>query len=353
MKNDKKASIKKAVSFLVVCGLCFLFSGFALAKMSDEEARAFLESLAEPSKEKKVFYRWQSEQIKKNLLKAGEMTPQLYEHFMGKTNDLWAGAGLYVAEDMLSSANYGTDIIQVELEPGYRYLNLLDEKVKEKLKSAGLSINDVYRLNPRVAVTDIKTGDPYWVLKGQEGVRFKEVSLREMSLKDLYKFYSKSKIERLIREEVLRRAKKDLFSVVGSEFIDMGFLREKYSESSIRVAVSNRISSLNSLNEIHDLFSFGNQYIGVEERKELLRKAVSLLKDFEDAIGLIVAVNLPAVELAERKLVVNKILELDEKQGLKILPIVFSSAGAEEMKIEFNNKTKTRVNCLKRQFSEL
>ena len=47
---------------MLLCFLSLLFISSALAEMSDKEKREFIESLAEPSKEKRVFYRWQSSQ---------------------------------------------------------------------------------------------------------------------------------------------------------------------------------------------------------------------------------------------------------------------------------------------------
>ena len=111
---------------LSLCLVLFAVSSLGSAQMSDEEARAFLENLAKPSTEKRVFYRWQSEEAAENLLEAGEMTPKLYKHYMS-FQDSFAGTGMYVAEDVVSSIDYGGHIIQVELEPGYKYLNLLDK----------------------------------------------------------------------------------------------------------------------------------------------------------------------------------------------------------------------------------
>ena len=154
------------------CEEVFTGSNSSALAMSDREKREFIENLVKPFKEKRVFYRWQPKRISKKLIKAGEMTPQLYKHFISK-NDSYAGGGLYVSEDITSSMIYGNSFIQVEVEPGYRYLDLLDIKIQEKLKAAGITNRDIYRLNPGVAVKDIKERYPYWVLKGQEGVRFK------------------------------------------------------------------------------------------------------------------------------------------------------------------------------------
>ena len=122
--------------FLRLCLVCLLanslFINPALARLprlSDKEKREFIESLAEPSKEKKVFYRWQSEAAGKNLIKAEEMTPKLYDYFM--KHDGISGAGLYIAEDITSSSRFGNTLIQVEVEPGYKFLDLADPHINK------------------------------------------------------------------------------------------------------------------------------------------------------------------------------------------------------------------------------
>ena len=125
--------VKKSL-FFFCCSLCLFFSGYTLAEISDHEKREYIESLAKPSKEKKVFYRWQSEQSRKILIEEGEMTPKLYNYFMD-VSDGYGGSGLYVSEDLTSSSGAGGTLIQVEIEPGHKYLDLDDPEIRKKINS--------------------------------------------------------------------------------------------------------------------------------------------------------------------------------------------------------------------------
>ena len=256
--------------------------------IEETRQRNFLENLTVTSTKKKVFYRWSSEESKDTLFKAGEMNPKLYEYFMS-TDDLYGGGGFYVAEDMVSSSDFDTSIIQVEVEPGYKYLNLLDKNIQKKLREVGITNEDVYRLNPKVAVTDIIENKPYWVLKKMEGIRFKQFSPRGRSLDILGKAYIKlfkkseslydgsiypSSLKHSIIKEVLIRAKKDLLSVVGSPFIDI--LETKYSKRFIQNVVDSHIHSLESLDQISKLLKYAGEYLNQDKKETLINKAKTL-----------------------------------------------------------------------------
>ena len=201
-----------------------LFSGSLSAELSDEAKREFMEKSARPQG-RGIFYRWQSEERMRVLLRTGEMTPDLYEHYMSK-QDPWGGAGFYVSRDMASSSEYGTTLIQVELEPGYKYLDLSDPAVKNELSAKNISVEDAFRLNPEVAVTDIKDGKDWLVLKFREGMKFKPFSGRGLDLKDLeraYKDLADQPLQKLfwtdaVREDVLKRADRDI-SVLGGPLV--------------------------------------------------------------------------------------------------------------------------------------
>ena len=160
-----------------------LFSSFAFANMSDSEKRNFIESLAKPSAETKTFYRWQSKDTREQLLSAGQMTPALYEYYVGngpeKGNWHLAGQGLYVSEDTHSSSNYGETVIKVEVEKGYPFIDLNEANIKARLQEKGITIEEAYRLKPRVAVKDIER-DNWWCLKKREGIRFKPFVNQEL-----------------------------------------------------------------------------------------------------------------------------------------------------------------------------
>ena len=152
----EKASVKK---FFYKCFLCLLFfsaSTFAV-ELSDDEKRAFIESLATPSSETRVFYRWQPEDIKEKLLEAGEMTEELYNYYMGRETGMEifnSGRGFYVAEDMFSSSIFNETIMKVRVNRGYPFIDLDDARVQKQLQDKDISLQEVYLLNPRVAVRD-------------------------------------------------------------------------------------------------------------------------------------------------------------------------------------------------------
>ena len=262
--------------------LLLFLTAFILMSMTEDEKRKFIENLAETSTQKKVFYRWQSQKVHDNLLRVGEMTPKLYRHFMDM-NDPWAGAGLYVAEDVLSSRQFGNSLVQVEIEPGYKYLNLLDNSVQQKLESVGLTNEDVYRLNPKIAVTDIKENQPYWVLKGQKGIKFKPFSPRFIpfnQLAQLYHFRKPRPLDTTILTEVYRRAKKDLPSVVASKFIHI--LEKKHGRRAIQKAVDDRFRALKNIDDSMALFRHAKNYINLDE---VIRQSIPLIRSSQDGIN--------------------------------------------------------------------
>lgn len=341
--------MKKTISFFWLCFLYPLFISPVLAEMSDQEKREFIESLAEPSKEKRVFYRWQTEARQKQLLEAGEMTPEIYERAMA-IDDVFAGSGIYVAGDPISSSNYGNTIIQVELEPGYKYLNLLDGKVQKKLRSVGLTEEDVYRLNPRVAVSDIKERRrSWWVLKAQEGVKFKAFSPKRLSLFELSALHSLNKSSSLnasILREVLKRAKRDLSSVVGSPFIDI--LKKKYNTQSIVRRSGFFIDWEENGVEFLDM---AKRYLKPEEIRTIVRKSISLMNSAGDGWVFLYYVR-DYLEPADKKQVINRMLELNEELGLKYLKELLTGEEYQEARTEFENYKKAKIRCLRKWLAE-
>ena len=224
----------------------FIDPAFArLPTLSDQEKRDFLESLAEPSKEKKVFYRWQFETSRRNLLEAGEMTSQLYEYFMNRKNNT-AGGGLYIAEDISSSSSAGTTLIQVEVGPDYKFLDLFDTTVLRKLKEKNITIRDVYRLDPKVAVKD-RASKTWWALKGQGDIKFKPFNSQKIDMDTLTTNYDKIKGEAqreffksAISKDILRRAKKDSL-VFESSFVKI--VEEAYGRKYVEKRIRNHIAS--------------------------------------------------------------------------------------------------------------
>ena len=269
---------------IVFFWLCLLFSGFAFSEISDQEKRDFIESLAEPLKEKKVFYRWQSETAYQNLLEAGEMTPNLHRYFMemdwergirrGRPTRIYAGPGMYISEEAYLSQGYGDTLIQVEVEPGYKFLDVSDESIVRTLNAKGISLEDVHLLNPNVAVKDVSENQA-WTLKAREGVKFKPFSSKDMSLKKLEKLYKtlseKPFFVDLVKKDILRRPEQE---VMGSWFINI--LTEKRGKQYIRNAVNRHKDSLENIDEINGWFKYAGQYLNKETKNSLIDRALQL-----------------------------------------------------------------------------
>ena len=273
--------MKKMIPFFSFCFLCLLFIGSTFAEMSDKEKAEFIESLAEPLKEKKVFYRWQSEKARQNLIETGEMTPEIYENFMAHRGAL--GGGLYVAEDMASSSTFGDTIMQVEIEPGYKFLDLMDPNIQEKLREKGIFMDEINHIfNPKVAVKDTR-GSGWWVLKAKKRVKFKPFSSQEISLSVLSEAYEKIEREKQkaffkssVREDVLSRAETNSF-VLESPFVEI--LEEEQGHNYVKDAVNRHITSrppIRTAGEGMEIFLHAGKYLSEHERTKIKRKITNL-----------------------------------------------------------------------------
>ena len=142
-----------------------------------------------------------------------------------------AGEGIYVSVDLHSSAILGDTLVQVEVDPGYKYLDLADKRVLEKLRAKGISYKDIRTLDPQVAIRDVREGfKSWWVLKTGKGVKVKPFSSQKIPLEVLERSYFKMEainddyenkqksFLRIIRKDIQSRAKKD-FSVLKSPLV--------------------------------------------------------------------------------------------------------------------------------------
>ena len=265
--------IKIILSLFWLCFSCLLFNNPIIAEeMLDAEKITFIESLAEPLKERKVFYRWQSETARHNLLEAGEMTPQLHTYFMKHTEGTAQGAGFYVAEDLSSSSRFGETLIQVEIEPGYKFLDLTDPNIQKQLQMTGITNKDIYhRLNPGVAIR-INRETSWWVLKKQEGIKFKPFSSREMSLDALEKYSSlkgeqKELVKDSIKENILSRAAKDA-DVFRSPVVEI--VEEARGREHVEDMVNRYSRHSKTLEESIKWFKHAGQYLSEPNKKRIL-----------------------------------------------------------------------------------
>ena len=129
-------------TFFILFYALILLGDSALAEMSDSEKRAFIESLAVPSTEKRVFYRWQSKERQDALLDADNprKIKQTFETAMNTPlNERYGGSGVYIFEkpDHELATHFGNHIIQIEVEKGYPFLDLGNPGIRKVLEKKG------------------------------------------------------------------------------------------------------------------------------------------------------------------------------------------------------------------------
>lgn len=242
-------------------------------ELSDKEKREFIESLAKPIGEEQVFYHWVNNQRDyETLIKAGEMTPKLYELTMRRyksyTSDR-SEAGLYVSKDPVSSEAFGEIIIQVRIDPNYKYLDTNNPHILKSLREKGINIYDVYALNPRIMLRD-GTGGTWYVLKGQEGIKFEPFSIKDVSLKDI-------SLEEL--GEIYRRKKERNTNRLFQQIFNNSSIREterEYGRGYLRKKIRTYISRITSIKEVNSALEFSDRYLTEKEIRDLIEKAKSL-----------------------------------------------------------------------------
>ena len=188
--------------------------GFAL---SPDEQRVFLEKMATPLNEDKIFYRWQSRASGDTLIRSGSLDQKLFDYYMrmtGSSSDFAAGRGVYISENAHSSSQFvrGEDsgsIIEVRLAKGTKTLDLTNDRVKTALEQAGMQASDVYSLNPKVAVK-YDGSNQWWVVKQPEGVTFAPFEGAHLTPEELFTDYKRlngPKAKDIYRVAVVKTAK--------------------------------------------------------------------------------------------------------------------------------------------------
>ena len=335
--------MKKMIPFFSFCFLCLLFIGSTFAEMSDKEKVEFIESLAEPSKEKKVFYRWQSETARQNLIETGEMTPELHTYFMKQINN-YSGAGFYISEDMASSSSFGDTLMQVEIEPGYKLLDLMDPKIQKKLKENGISNDEIFHIfHLKVGVKDTRESG-WWVLKAKEGVKFKPFSSQATGLSTLSEAYEKIEKEKQkaffkssVKEDILKRAETNSF-VLESPFVEI--LEEEHGHKYVKDAVNRHMASrppIRTAGEGMEIFLHAGKYLSKHERTKIRGKITTLpIENAEVGVRILQKIG-PHLSEKNQTKIANKIAKLPiqtVEEGIEILSLedqYFS--GAEKAKI--------------------
>ena len=276
-----------------------------IAELSDDEKRAYLESLAEPSKEKLVFYRWQKAEVTKELLEAGKMTEYFQKNlYHGNTDSMNnSGAGLYVAEDMIGTSNYGSTIIQVEVKQGYKFLDLSSKIVRWKLKAKGISFEDVRTLNLQVAVRDVnkefkdfRKNSRWWALKAEKGVKITPVSAREVPLQVLIKSYDHLKtnykeeynrqFKDSVKEGIITQLEEGNNLVLRSSLVEI--VEEARGRSYVEQALKRYIDSIDTIDEVAYIFRHSKQYLSELDKQRIVDIAKKIPpKHWQDTIHLL------------------------------------------------------------------
>ena len=239
---------------------------------TDEEKIKMIRSVAKTYDEPQVFYRWQSEDSKKGLLKAGQMTPQLHQYFNSPKRE----GGLFVSENIYSSALFnphanfikgGTTLVQVEVEKGVKYIDLEAIGKLQEMKVSQDFLRDLFHLDHGLIVpdlNDVPVGVPHWNIKLKEGVRFKPFDVHSVPLEDLNKIEWRKTAEdhEALKKEMRKRIQKE-----GHSYFDFPF---SVTEADFKDIDSIRLNSL-SFEKGNELLEEINSHLNLS--KEIREKA--------------------------------------------------------------------------------
>lgn len=283
----------------IVCFFYLLFNSFVFAELSDQQKRDIIGSLAKPSKERRVFYRWHTKSSNKKLITAGEMTTIEIHKFLRKGGH----KGLYVSEDIGSSSAYGNHLMQMVVEKGYEFFYMRDQKVWIQLRERGISQSDVYRLGYWLAVPDFLfnfDNNSWWNLKSGEGVKFEPFSSDEISLHELERAYERLEetapknysgffrffdrpfnlsekrnyFRDIIREDILNRAAESA-AIYRGPFVNI--VEEEYGKEYVTDKVSHYSQNIVNLEEVAKWFKYAGGYLSEKDKRRVVERAKQLL----------------------------------------------------------------------------
>ena len=280
----------KAILFF---GLCLFLNHSALAELSHSQKREFVEQLAQPFSEKKVFYSWVPETSWETLIEAGEWTPELYEHYMYISRDHSVGSGFYVSEHINEgyTPDSGKALMQIEVGPDdlgdsdYRYLNPFQREIRKALRERNIGIQELlnFRFNSQIAIKYSLTKDR-WVLKGRKGVRFKPFSSEDMSLDILEQNYRKLHHNRqvffrtAIRADILNRQQRGDPAILSSPFIEI--IKEAHGGNYVSAALYDVINSpdfrIETMRDAIRWLENAGSYLSVQDKRKLAKAATGL-----------------------------------------------------------------------------
>lgn len=304
---EKKYFQNKAILFF---SLCWFLPHSVLAEPSDPQQMEFVEQLAQPFSEKKVFYKWVSEKSWKMLIEAGEWTPELYEHYMDISRGHPFGPGFYVSE-YISSTDYTSNsrnaLIQIEVEPNdlrdsnYKYLDLSQREIQNVLKERNIDVQELLNsgFNLQIAIKYSSAGYNKWIFRGRKGMRFRPFSSRDMSLYTLEKIYSELPYDKqvflktAIQADILNREKQDP-AILSSPFIKIieEVLGRVYVLAAIYDAINSPDFRIKTIQDAIRWLKNTNQYISVQDEKKLAKAATNLpINSAEEAIVFLILAN--------------------------------------------------------------
>ncbi len=286
---------QKLMTLIALLLSLFFFNDLCFAnELSPEEKRDFIESLATPSTEERVFYRWQPKEVAQKLLSAGEMTQELYEHYVG--TEMYSkpaiagrtGKGLYVAENRNSSSHYGDSIIKVVVSAGYPFIDLNDERIKARLQEKGISLEEAYKLKLRVAIKDSATlgrivSDTWWCLKKPEGIQFKPVANQELIANFKYATLEYKRGGKAAFFNLLTRQQQVelIYSIENFiDAVDLLFVGQKqFSKRELSIIVSYALPHIESIQDAKIFLQIGWEYFSEADKIRIMDKTLSFIQN--------------------------------------------------------------------------
>ena len=279
---------------------------------SDEEKTAYIEHIARPFPKKRVFYKWVDDYRWRVLLKTERLTGEVFQSIMeakDPTKQL-AGIGVYVAEDIYSTAPYGEKLMRVEVAAGYPYIDLSDPNTKQLIQTKIKNAEELYRLNPRVAIMHNRHN--LWVLKAPGDIHFTPFTGEEMELNELesvFMIMTELQSNALIRNisnslnffinsisgKIINMAEKDFFvfeSPLTEKIMELdntvliGGLSTKrdIQDYLLEDVLRGHLSSRSPVQTVREgkIFLKHSKYLSSKERKELVRQTLSHIQTEED-----------------------------------------------------------------------
>ena len=169
----------------------------------------YIESLTKPLPETQHFYHYGSKPACDALVEqggyAGKIKARYGSFSQGPQNA--AGHGLYVADNIHSSSHYFTgSMIEVVLEKGTKVLDIRNPDVEDGLYKRNISLRELFDL-PIDATVKYDDFHSWYVVKGSEGVHFKEFDPTHIPIKKFAEDIAARPMEPQTRAFLFNRAR--------------------------------------------------------------------------------------------------------------------------------------------------